>query len=94
MSAPAASPAASTTPAAAVASAWDDARKRHPAGTKLLRVIDLAAMTQRFDVLPAEPGEVDLDGCTLLIPALARTDEERLLIVQVYDRLWLERPDR
>lgn len=80
---------------AAVASAWDDARKRHPAGTKLMRVIDLKAMAQRFDVMPAEGLHgVDLDGCTLIMPALARTEEERLLIVQVYDRLWLESPDR
>jgi len=80
--------------AAPIASAWEDARKRHPAGTKLLRVIDLTAMTQRFDVLPVEPGDVDLDGCTLIMPQLARNEEERLLIVQVYDRLWFETRDR
>jgi hypothetical protein len=53
-------------------------------------------MTQRFDVLPAEGlyGGDYLDGCTLIMPALARNEEERLLILQVYDRLWFESPDR
>lgn len=74
---------------------WDEARARHPAGTKLMRVIDLAAMAQHFDVMPAEGLHgIDLDGCTLIMPALARNEEERLLILQVYDRLWFETPDR
>jgi hypothetical protein len=74
-------------------SAWDDARAQHPAGTKLMRIIDLVRMTQRFDVLPPEGYTgLDLDGCTLMMPQLARSDAERLLILQVYDRLWFESP--
>lgn len=70
---------------------WDDARAKHPPGTRLLRIIDLKAMTQRFDVLP--PAEEDLlDGCTLIMPRLARNSEELALIIDVYDRLWFEAP--
>lgn len=78
--------------ASAGPSVWELARAEHPKGTKLLRVIDLKAMTQRFDVLPPAENfsDYDLDGCTLIMPQLARTEEERGLILDLYDRLWLE----
>ncbi len=76
---------------AVVRSAWDEVRARHPEGTKLLRVIDLDAKAQRFDVVkPQETfGDYLLDGCTVVMPeANGRSTAELEAIIRDYDAAW------
>jgi hypothetical protein len=72
-------------------SAWDDVRARHPEGTHLLRVIDLEAKTQRFELVKPQDalGDYDLDGCTVVRPeASGRSAAELAAIIRDYDAAW------
>lgn len=73
---------------------WTEARALLP-GYSLLRVIDLDAGTDSFEIVRARRGDrelldIVLDGWTLIKPALdgGRGDAEIATILAAFDELW------